>query len=121
MRCHRRPEATFADLDLLRSAAAAPPPAPVEEKKAEVEEDEAPAGPNHYVDKDPLGIAHLTSKDPLGDASTFVKALELVRAYDPETWRLKAEIEARRGEPTILYESAAPVRLLTRSTAPLLF
>ncbi|KWU43445.1 N-terminal acetyltransferase A, auxiliary subunit [Rhodotorula sp. JG-1b] len=97
--------------------AAAPPPAPVEEKKAEVEEDEAPAGPNHYVDKDPLGIAHLTSKDPLGDASTFVKALELVRAYDPETWRLKAEIEARRGKLLVAVQALRTARSLSDSPA----
>ncbi|GAA6015450.1 hypothetical protein JCM8202_002475 [Rhodotorula sphaerocarpa] len=78
------------------AAAAAPPPAAAE-KKAEEPEEEA-AGPNHYVDKDPLGVKHLTTKDALADASKFIAGLERVRAAQPETWRLKAELETRRGK-----------------------
>lgn len=91
----RRPRLTHSSSRI--AAVSAAPPAEEKKKAEEPVEEEPPAGPNHYVDSDPLGVEHLTSKAPLDEALKFVKALERVRPHSAETWRLKAEVEMRRG------------------------
>ncbi|BGO94951.1 hypothetical protein NBRC10512_000630 [Rhodotorula toruloides] len=69
-------------------------------KKEPAKEEESAVALNVYHDKDPLGVEHMTlaSKDPLEQALRFLRPLERVKAKDVETWRLKAEVEVRRGK-----------------------
>ncbi|BGP27115.1 acetyltransferase [Rhodotorula toruloides] len=69
-------------------------------KKEPAKEEEAAVVLNVYQDKDPLGVEHITLalKGPLEQALRFLRPLERVRAKDAETWRLKAEVEVRRGK-----------------------